>query len=197
MSLKKKTATALIWNLVDKVGTQIAYFITGIILADLLPVSDFGLVGMLSIFIFLSTIFIDGGFSSALIRKQNTKDSDYSTVFYLNLGVSILLYLILFFSAPWIASYYNHPELVPIARVIFLSLIFNSAGIIQNSLYAKLINFKVQAITNIISLIFSGGIALILAWKGFGAWAIVYQTVSLSLIKTGLLWIVSSWRPRL
>lgn len=197
MSLKKKTATALIWNLVDKVGTQIAYFITGIILADLLPVSDFGLVGMLSIFIFLSTIFIDGGFSSALIRKQNTKDSDYSTVFYLNLGVSILLYLILFFSAPWIASYYNQPELVPIARVIFLSLIFNSAGIIQNSLYAKLINFKVQAITNIISLIFSGGIALILAWKGFGAWAIVYQTVSLSLIKTGLLWIVSSWRPRL
>lgn len=197
MSLKKKTASALIWNLIDKVGTQIAYFITGIILADLLSVSDFGLVGMLSIFIFLSTIFIDGGFSSALIRKQNTTDRDYSTVFYLNMGVSILLYLILFFLAPWIAGYYNQPELVPVARVIFLSLIFNSAGIIQNALYAKMINFKVQTITNIISIVFSGGIALLMAWKGFGVWAIVYQTVSLSIIKAGLLWIVSSWRPRL
>lgn len=197
MSLKKKTASALIWNLIDKVGTQIAYFITGIILADLLSVSDFGLVGMLSIFIFLSTIFIDGGFSSALIRKQNTTDRDYSTVFYLNMGVSILLYLILFFLAPWIAGYYNQPELVPVSRVIFLSLIFNSAGIIQNALYAKMINFKVQTITNIISIVFSGGIALLMAWKGFGVWAIVYQTVSLSIIKAGLLWIVSSWRPRL
>lgn len=197
MSLKQKTTVALIWTLLDKVGTQIAYFITGIILADLLPVSDFGLIGMLSIFIFLSTIFIDGGFSSALIRKQDTSDSDYSTIFYLNMGISVLLYLILFFTAPWIASYYNQPALIPIARVIFLSLIFNSAGIIQTSIYAKSINFRIQAITNIISLIFSGGIALLLAWKGFGAWAIVYQTVSLSIIKTGLLWIVSSWRPRL
>lgn len=197
MSLKQKTTIALIWTLIDKVGTQIAYFITGVILADLLPVSDFGLVGMLSIFIFLSTIFIDGGFSSALIRKQNTTESDYSTVFYLNLGVSILLYLLLYFSAPWIAAYYKQPALIPIARVIFLSLIFNSAGIIQNALYAKSINFRIQTLTNIVSLIFSGGIALLLAWKGFGAWAIVYQTVSLSIIKTGLLWIVSSWRPRL
>ncbi|MGL5731315.1 MAG: oligosaccharide flippase family protein, partial [Bacteroidales bacterium] len=194
MTLKDQTISALIWTLVDKTGTQIAYFITGVIMADLLDVSDFGLIGMLSIFVLLTTIFIDGGFTSALIRYQDTDEDDYSTVFYVNMGMSILLYIILFLAAPLIAEYYNQPRLIPVSRVLFLSILFNSGGIIQNTIYAKSINFKVQTIANIVSLVLSGGIALLLAWKGYGVWAIVYQTVSVSILKTGLLWSVSKWR---
>lgn len=197
MTLKDQTISALLWTLVDKVGTQIAYFITGVIMADLLDVSDFGLIGMLSIFVLLTTIFIDGGFTSALIRYQDTNEDDYSTVFYVNMGMSILLYALLYMSAPLIAEYYDQPRLIPVSRVLFLSILFNSGGIIQNTIYAKSINFKIQTIANIVSLVLSGGIALLLAWKGYGVWAIVYQTVSVSILKTGLLWSVSKWRPRL
>ncbi|MGL5317888.1 MAG: lipopolysaccharide biosynthesis protein [Bacteroidales bacterium] len=197
MTLKKKTATALIWNLVDRLLSQFSYFVTGLILAKLLSVTDFGLVGALSLFVALSSIFIEGGFSSALIRKQDATEKDYSTIFYINMLVSILLYALLYIVSPFIADFYDQPQLVNIGRVLFLSLIFNSAGLIQNTLLSKDVNFRLQTIANISSLILSGGITIFLAYKGYGVWALVYQTLSISIIKTAFLWISSSWRPRL
>lgn len=197
MTLKKKTATALIWNLVDRLLSQFSYFVTGLILAKLLSVTDFGLVGALSLFVALSSIFIEGGFSSALIRKQDATEKDYSTIFYFNMLVSLSLYFLLYFLSPVIANFYDQPQLAPIGRVLFLSLIFNSAGLIQNTLLSKNINFKMQTFANVSSLILSGGITIFLAYKGYGVWALVYQTLSISIIKTGFLWIYSSWRPML
>ncbi|MGL5893049.1 MAG: lipopolysaccharide biosynthesis protein [Bacteroidales bacterium] len=197
MSLKQQTANALGWNLIDRIGTQAAYLVTGIVLARLLPVSDFGLIGMLSIFVGLSTILVDGGFSSALIRKQGATDRDYNTLFYLNMGVSIFLYLLLFAATPAIARFYSQPQLIPLARVLFLGIIINSAALIQSTLFTKQINFKVQVITNTISLLIAGGSAIALAYNGAGAWALVFQTLILSFCKTLTLWIVSSWRPKM
>ncbi|MGL4993647.1 MAG: lipopolysaccharide biosynthesis protein [Bacteroidales bacterium] len=197
MSLKQQTANALGWNLIDRIGTQVVYLITGIVLARLLSVSDFGLIGMLSIFVGLSTILVDGGFSSALIRKQGASEVDYNTVFYLNMGISLLLYSILYMSAPFIAEFYSQPQLVSLSRVLFLGIIINSAALIQSTLYTKQINFKVQVVTNALSLVIAGSSAIILAYKGAGPWALVSQTLILSICKTTALWIVSSWRPRL
>ena len=130
-NLKKKTLTALIWSFVDKFGQQFLYFVTGIILAIPLNPVDLGKMALLAVFVALSSILIDSGFGSALIRKKEATDADYSTIFYFNIGVSLIFYLILFALAPFIESYSGVPGLAAVARVSFLSIVFLAFGMIQ------------------------------------------------------------------
>ena len=129
--LKTKMLKALTWVSIDKFGQQFAQLFIGIILARLLTPHDYGLIGVLMIFISLSSVMIDGGFGQALIRKQDATPTDFSTIFYLNLSISVLLYIILFFSAPLIASFFSQPQLVNISRVLFLNILFYAIYFVQ------------------------------------------------------------------
>lgn len=197
MDLKQRTEKALIWSFVDKFGQQIIYFVSGIILANLLMPGDYGKIGVLTIFIVLSNILIDSGFSSALIRKKGATDRDYSTIFYFNLIISLFFYLILYFSATFISSYFEIPDLVNISRVLFLSIIFNSLGLIQQTRMFKEIRFTEYARINIAALTISSAFAIWLAANGGGVWALVVQTLGLSVLKTILLWFYGRWYPKL
>ena len=166
-----------------------------IIMARILTPADYGLVGMLAIFIAVSQSLVDSGFSQALIRKQDRSEIDNSTVFYFNIGIGIILYLALFFSAPLIARFYDEPILVPITRAIGLSVVFNSLAVVQRALLTVRLDFKTQAKASFIGAIVSGTIGISLAYTGFGVWAIVWQQLSNLAIVTVLLWIFSHWKP--
>ncbi|BEG99859.1 lipopolysaccharide biosynthesis protein [Bacteroides sedimenti] len=194
-TLKEKTVGALFWNAIDRVGQQVILFIIGIKIARILSPDDYALVGMLAIFMALANIVIESGFSAALIRKKDATEKDYSSVFYFNLGASILAYLVLFVCAPYIAEFYNQPSLTLIARIVFLALPINSLSLIQTTILTKQINFKKLTKVNFISLIVSSLLALYMAYAGYGVWTLVMQPVSLAVVRTILLWIMSSWRP--
>lgn len=166
-----------------------------IIMARMLTPDDYGLVGMLAIFIAVSQSLIDSGFSQALIRKQDRSEIDNSTVFYFNIGVGICLYLILFFCSPLIAKFYNEPILVPLTRIIGLSLVFNSLAVVQRALLTIRLDFKTQAKASLVAALISGALGIGLAYHGFGVWAIAWQQISNLAIVTILLWVLSKWKP--
>ncbi|MEG1642551.1 MAG: lipopolysaccharide biosynthesis protein [Bacteroidales bacterium] len=195
-NLKNKTEKALIWSFVDKFGQQILYFISGVILANLLMPSDYGKVGLLALFTAMSNILIDSGFGSALIRKREASDADYSTIFYFNILLSVLFYLILFFCAPLLAEFFGIPELTSIARILFIAIIFQAFGIIQQTRMFKYIHFTYLARINIFSLAISSTVAVCMALNGFGVWALVIQPVGMAFIKAVLLWYYGNWRPK-
>lgn len=196
-SLKLRTAQTLKWNTIDKLSTQVLYAITGIILARELSKEDFGLVGVLLVFQAFASVFVDSGFASALIQRHSPDSKDYSTVFFFNLAVSIILYTILFICAPLIGSFFGNEELVPLSRVMFLTLIINSTLIVQSNRLMKQMNVKLITISNTVALAASGSVGIVMAFTGFGAWALVWQAITLSTIKSAILWIFVKWRPML
>ena len=164
-------------------------------MARLLTPADYGLVGMLAIFIAVSQSLIDSGFSQALIRKQDRSEIDNSTVFYFNIVVGIILYIILYLCAPLIAKFYSEPKLVPITRLIGLNIIFNSLAVVQRALLTIRLDFKTQAKASLIGAIVSGIIGIIMAYTGFGVWAIVTQQIFNLALVTLFLWLLSHWKP--
>lgn len=195
MSLKQKTITGLIWSFIDSIAGQGITFIVGIVLARLLSPKEFGLIGMLTIFIAISQSFIDSGFRQALIRKQNCIDADYSTVFYFNIVVSILFYIILFISAPFISAFFNESILKNLIKALGLGLIINSFSIIQSTLLTKRIDFKLQAKISVIASLVSGIISISMAISGWGVWSLVALTLVKSTLNSILLWLWSKWKP--
>ena len=194
-SLKEKTVSGVVWSALQKFGSVFLSFISSIVLARLLTPEDYGCIGMLAIFIALSTTFIDGGFGSALIQKKRPTDEDYSTIFYWNIFLGTLLYMLLFLFAPFIADFYNINILCPVLRVQGVVLIINAIRIVQLNQLKKQLLFKKIAI---VDTIISGGSLLLtvfMAWKGLGVWALVAQQISVSLFTTVIYWITSSWRP--
>lgn len=196
-SLKSKTIKGTVWSSIERFSVQGILFAVMIIMARILTPSDYGLVGMLAIFIAISQSLVDSGFSQALIRKQDRSEVDNSTVFYFNIGVGIILYLILFFCAPLIASFYNEPILNPLTKVIGLGMVFNSLAVVQRALLTVNLDFKTQAKASLVGAIASGVIGIYTAYDGYGVWAIVYQQISNYGITVLLLWIFSKWRPQL
>ncbi|MDE6480078.1 MAG: lipopolysaccharide biosynthesis protein [Muribaculaceae bacterium] len=194
-SLKNKTVKGTIWSSLERFSVQGIQFVVMIIMARILTPADYGLVGMLAIFIAISQSLVDSGFSQALIRKQDRSEIDNSTVFYFNIAVGIVMYLILFFSAPLIADFYNEPLLVPITRAIGLSVVFNSLAVVQRALLTVKLDFKTQAKASLIGALISGAIGIGMAYTGFGVWAIVWQQLLNLAIITTLLWILSHWKP--
>jgi O-antigen/teichoic acid export membrane protein len=196
-SLKSKAARGMIWSAFGTFSSQGISFVIGIILARLLMPSDYGLIGMLAIFFAFSNMIIESGFANALIQKIDRTESDFSTIFYFNLLVSIIIYLILYFTAPLIASFYNTPELKLLTRVLSLNLLIGSLSIVQQVRLKILFDFKSIALITLISVIFSGIFGVVLAYLNFGVWALVAQNLSAALIKTLLLFYFNKWYPQI
>ncbi|MGN1245594.1 MAG: lipopolysaccharide biosynthesis protein [Muribaculaceae bacterium] len=195
--LKLKTARTLKWNTVDRLSSQVLYAVTGIVLANVLTKQEFGLVGAVLVFQAFASLFVDSGFSGALIQRKTPTDTDYSTVLYFNLGVSVLIYGILWLCAPLIDSLFNAGgELVPLARVMFLTFVINATAIVQTNRLMKQMDVRMIAVSNAVGLVVSGATGIVLALQGYGAWSIVWQSIVLSVVKSGLLWATSGWRPR-
>lgn len=194
-SLKRKTGLALFWSFVDKGGQQVIQFVFVYILARLVIKEEFGLVAVLAIFTAIANILQESGFSSALIRKKEVQPQEYASVFYFNISVSLCLYIIFFFCAPLISSFYGQPVLTNLSRLIFLAFLFSSFGIIQNVHLVKSLNFKTNTRITLLAGVISGLIAIALAYNGFGVWSLAAQQVMQSFIRSLLLWIFVKWRP--
>lgn len=194
-SLKKKTINGILWSAVDNFAGLGITFIVGIVLARLLTPAEFGLIGMLAIFIAVSESFINSGFSNALIRKKDATEVDFSTVFYFNLIAGVLFYLILFLIAPLVGSFFNEPQLKPLLRVLALGLIISSLTLIQRTTLTRRIDFKLQTKISVIAALGSGVVGIGMAYKGFGVWSLVFQTLSKQAMNSLLLWLWNRWRP--
>lgn len=194
-SLKSRTISGMLWSFSDLIMNQGLSFIIQIILARLLLPEDFGIIGMITIFIAISTSMIDSGFGNALIREKETTQEDCSTMFFFNLGIAVTLYFLLFAFSPRIADFFHEPRVTLLLRILSLVLIINSLGLIQRVLLAKKIDFKTQTKINLIASVFSGITAILLAFYGFGIWALVIRMLIMQGIQVTLLWIYNHWIP--
>lgn len=194
-SLKKKTVHGVFWSSVDRFSTQGVNFLFGLAIARILSPAEYGMIAMLTIFIAVGQAFIDSGFSNALIRKTDRTETDNSTAFYFNIIVGIAAYFLLFFASPFIADFYALPILSSLAKVVGLTFFFNSLCVVQQAILSIKIDFKTQAKVSFSAAISSGILGLILAYKGFGVWALAVQSVSAAAIRSLLLWILAKWKP--
>jgi O-antigen/teichoic acid export membrane protein len=194
-NLKGAAAKGLFWSAMDRFGGQGIQFVFGILITRILLPADYGLVGMILIFWAVGQTLVDSGFGSALIWKKNPTSADYSTVFYFNVSISLILYLIFYLLAPLIAGFYDEPKLIGLIRVLCLNFILLSFGLIQQVVLQKKVDFKLLSFVNVASSLVAGIVALYMALKGFGPWAIVVQILAKSFVTSLLLWIFNRWRP--
>ena len=194
-TLKQKTFTGLIWSFTDLLANRGMQFILQIILARLLSPEHFGLIGMVVILIAISETIVDSGFSQALIRDTKSTQVDYSTIFYFNLLIALLLYGLLFISANSISAFFSEPQLIVIIRILSLVLIINSLGIIQRVILVKNVDFKTITKANIIGVLVSSIITIAMALTGYGVWSLVVNMIMLQLVQTTFLWIFNKWTP--
>lgn len=199
-SLKHKTGLALFWSFIDKGGYQLIQLIFWFILMKLLTPDEFGQFGVLAVFTVIATILQESGFFSALVRKKDVDEKDYSSVFYFNITVSFILYFILFFSAPFILEYFisehfKYPELTAVSRFLFLAFVLNAFGVVQNVHLTRRLDFKTNAKISFASSLLSGIVAVIAAFNGCGIWSLAIQVVLQGFIRVVLLWIFVRWYP--
>lgn len=195
--LKQKTATTIKWNAIDRISSQLLYAVVGVVLANILTPEDFGLVGALLVFQAFAILFVDSGFGAALLQRKDPTEEDYSTVFWFNLAVSVVVYVILFLCAPLIADIFQGDKrLIPLSKVMFLTFVLNGLAIVQTNRLMKRMDVKQIAVSNLIGLTASGGVGVWLALTDAGAWALVWQSVTLSAVKTSWLWITGHWLPK-
>lgn len=193
--LRKKTVTGSFWTLLERFGYLGIQFISNIVLSRLLMPDDFGTIGVLMVFTSLSYVLIDSGLSSALIQKKHISEEDKSTVFFTNLSLSIIVYVVLFLSSPFIAEYFHNPEIKNLLRVIELIVVIDAFAAIQSTTLARDMNFKTLTLYKISSIILAVVVSIFLAYKGLGVWALVIQYLLFSLFRALLLWLRSKWRP--
>ncbi|MBR4560696.1 MAG: lipopolysaccharide biosynthesis protein [Bacteroidales bacterium] len=193
--LKNKAASSMVWSAVQKYSTMLISFVADIILARLLTPYDFGCIGMLAIFLVLAETFIDGGFGSALIQKKRPTQVDYSTVFWWNLGMAVLLYTVLFFCAPIIARFYGIPLLCSVLRVQGVILFIYAFNVIQRNQLKKKLNFKVLSIITLISQVVSLVVTILMAYQELGVWALVARHLVAAAITSVFFWFYVRWRP--
>lgn len=195
-NLKTRVARTVKWNVIDRVSSQVLYAVTGIVLARMLSQEEFGLVTAILVFQAFASLFVDSGFSSALIQRKDPTRLDYSTVLWFNIAMSVGLYVILFFLAPVISCLFGgDPRLIPLARVMFLSFIINAASIVQANRLMKRMDVRMIAVSNSAGLFAGSVVGIWLAVEGYGAWAMVWQTIAIATIKTVLLWFTGGWTP--
>ena len=185
-NLRKKTVSGVFWSAIERFSLQGVQFIINIIMARLLLPSDYGIIGMLAVFLLISQTFIDGGFANALIQRKDRTETDFSTVFYFNIFIAVLFYILIFFSAPLIAVFYNMPGLEDVARIIALSLIISSLSTVHKTKLTIDIDFKTQSKISFTAALISGLIGIWMAYKDFGVWALVTQTLINSVLQTTL-----------
>lgn len=195
-NLKEKTVKGVVWSSIDRFTSQGISFVFSMLIARMLMPSDYGVVAMLGIFMAVSGCFIDSGFGTALVRKIDRTETDFSTVFYFNNVVAILFYGLLWLASPYIAAFYDLPLLEDVTKVVGLNLIVGTLGAIQATKLSIAIDFKTRAKISVITTVFTGLVGLYLAYKGYGVWALVFQGLSSNILRTLLLWGYVKWRPK-
>ncbi len=196
-SLKVKAVKGGMWSGIDYIARYGISFVVGIILARLLTPDDYGLIGIIAIVITLFNYIVDGGLGAALIRKLDTDDDDYSTLFIANFIISVFLALLLIVIAPFVAIFFEREQLTLMTQVMSVIVIFDSLSIVQKVRLTKNVDFKTQTKVSVSAAIISGTIGISMAYFGFDVWALVGQQISSSLFNTVFLWIYNKWRPRL
>ncbi len=196
-SIKEQTLHSAKWTAIEKFGLQGMQFFLGIIMARLLTPEDYGTVGMIGIFFAVSASFIDSGFGNALVRKKDCTQADYCTVFYFNILVAIFFYVVLFLAAPLIADFFHVPLLSVIVRVQSINFLLNSLMQVQYAKLNKELEFKVLAKRSMLATLLSGILGVVLAYCGWGVWALVYQGLFSTVISLIYIWVCCNWRPSL
>lgn len=194
-SLKSKTVSGVLWSAIERFSLQGVQFIINIIMARLLLPSDYGMIGMLAVFLQISQTFIDSGFSDALIQKKSRTNQDLSTVFYFNIVLSLVFYLLIFFSAPYIADFYHTPGLELVTRIITLNLIIASFSAVHKTILTINIDFKTQSKISLIAALTSGGIGITMAYQNCGVWSLVVQSLLNTFLITILSYCYVGWHP--
>lgn len=192
---KEEFVKGILWSAIDKFGIVAVQIILEIVMARLLLPSDYGVMGVVAVFLAIGQVFTDGGFSNALIQKQDRSEIDFSTVFFCNIIVSGVLYILLFFCAPFISQFYKLPILTDIIRIIGFTIIINSLVIVHRTKLSISLNFKIQAKYSLLSVLFSGAIGLFLALNGYGVWSLVYQSLLLYVLNAAFLIFNLRWMP--
>ena len=196
-SLKKTVISSLVWKFLERLGTQGIQFVVSIILARLLLPSDYGIITMIMVFTAIANSFIQSGFSTSLIQKKNSDELDFSSVFYTSFVIAIICYLILYFTSPLIADFYQMPQIKVILRVLALTLFFGAFNSVQNAKLSKDMKFKTLFFSSLGAIIVSGTTGITMAYLGFGAWALVGQQLANIIASTIILWFTSGWRPKI
>lgn len=194
-SLRKKTLVGSIWMMMERFGYLTIQFVSNLVLARLLMPEDFGAIGIMMVFITLSNVFIDSGFSASLIQKKEITEKDKSTVFFTNLILSVVVYTVLYFSSPWIADYFHIEQLRSLFRVLGVVLLIDAFCAIQNTMLTREMNFKRLTQIKLAAIVIAASVAIYLAYTGFGIWALIVQYILYSTIRTSVTWIVAKWRP--
>lgn len=190
-----KVFSGVVWASIQRFGTMIISFVTNIVLARLLTPGDFGTIGMLLLFLAIANTFVDSGFGSALIQKKDATQTDFSTVFYINLVLSIAIYAVLFFGAPWVANFYDVDMLNPLLRVQGLVLILNGFCIVQTALLRKKMDFRKLSISNLVGNAVGSVVGILAALNGYGVWSLVIRALTVSFVTSILLWVAGNWKP--
>lgn len=194
-SLKQKTVSGILWSGIERFSTQGIQFVIEMVMARLLLPSDYGLIGMLVIFMAVSNTFIDSGFSNALIQKQNRTQADLSTVFYFNIIISVVLYVALFYLAPLISLFYETPALTQVVRIYGLTLIIGAFSAVNRTVLVIEVDFKSQSKISLFSIFISGALGIFLAIQGFGVWALVWMSIGNLSLQAILFFYFVKWRP--
>lgn len=196
-SLRDKTVKGVGWSAADAFFGQGVTFVVGLVLARLLSPEEYGLIGIVTIFTTILLGFVDCGFGNALIRKQDADDDDYNTMFLVNMGMSLLMYALLFAGSPFIAKFFDRPQLVSLVRVTGLLLIIQAFSIVQDTILKKKIDFKTKTKASLVSAVVSGGVGIGMAFAGFGVWSLVGQQLTRQGVYTVCLWFLNRWWPTL
>lgn len=196
-SINKKISSGVLWNLASLFMTRGASTIFTLFLARLLAPEAFGLIAMITIVFELANTMVTSGLGTALIRSKSVSDTDFNTVFYTNIALSTIAYTVLFIGSPYVAKFYNQPELTLLIQIMGLSVFINATKIVQTAIFSRDMNFQALMKSNITSVVLSGILGIIAAWYGLGVWSLVIQNLSATFISAVVLWYMSSWRPRL
>lgn len=196
-NLKENTVKGVAWSAVDRVANGGIQFLANVMLARILSPDDFGLIAVIAIFIQISQVFIDSGFSNALIQKKDRTQTDYSTVFLFNLGVSCLLYAVLFFCAPLIAAFFKNDTLTALTRVVGLNLLIGALVSVHKTRLSIELRFKIQAFVTLISSLVSAAAAIALGYAGWGVWSLVILTLLNTTLQVTLIYVLVRWMPSL
>lgn len=194
---RKSVLSNLFWRFSERTAAQGVSFVVSIVLARMLTPEDYGLVGLITVFISIATVFVSSGFGSALIQKENVTQTDYSSVFFFSIVMGVVMYVSLLFTAPVIANFYKEPSLISIIRVLALSLIIGGINSVQQAYVSRTMQFKRFFYSTIIGTAISAIIGIYMAYRGAGVWALVAQTLSNQIIDTCILWFTVKWRPTL
>jgi O-antigen/teichoic acid export membrane protein len=194
--LKHKTVKGFFWSSMESIISQGMGIIFGIFLARMLTPGEFGLIGMITVFISVAQVFVDSGLSQSLIRKQKCSTHDYSTIFWINLAIGLLCYVLIWIAAPQIAVFYGKPELVSLTRVTSLAIIIGSVTLIQQTILTKELDFKILTKSSVAGTFISGMVSIYLAWKGYGVWSLVWRTIINQAVRSAVLWNRNRWWPK-